>query len=205
MPVDEARTRRRLLPPRDRARRLPGERRRAVFFHSHDEPALAGFQSGIYYVDGTKKESELCQRPARTQHVPMSSEAQGGQYVAYTFFKADPAWRRLPVEERDRQGCVRRGGRELERPFRAPARLLDRGRSPRRRLLWKITPRYEDLGELGAALNGTPLAGWLGDRCDRTATTKASQGYRRRAHGRSCPRTSPTSSSIRSRRCGRAS
>jgi len=23
-----------------------------------------------------------------------------GQYVAYTFFKADPAWRRLPVEER---------------------------------------------------------------------------------------------------------
>jgi chlorite dismutase len=23
-----------------------------------------------------------------------------GQYVAYTFFKADPAWRRLPIEER---------------------------------------------------------------------------------------------------------
>ena len=23
-----------------------------------------------------------------------------GQYVAYTFFKVDPAWRRLPVEER---------------------------------------------------------------------------------------------------------
>ena len=23
-----------------------------------------------------------------------------GQYVAYTFFRVDPAWRRLPVEER---------------------------------------------------------------------------------------------------------
>ena len=26
--------------------------------------------------------------------------AEVGQYVAYTFFKADPAWRRLPVDER---------------------------------------------------------------------------------------------------------
>ena len=24
-----------------------------------------------------------------------------GQYVAYTFFKVDPAWRRLPIEERN--------------------------------------------------------------------------------------------------------
>ena len=32
--------------------------------------------------------------------MPKEREAQGGQYVAYTFFKADPAWRRLPVEER---------------------------------------------------------------------------------------------------------
>jgi hypothetical protein len=23
-----------------------------------------------------------------------------GQYVAYTFFRVDPAWRRLPIEER---------------------------------------------------------------------------------------------------------
>ena len=72
-----------------------------LLFHSHDEPALTGFQSGIYYVDGTKKESfnpvsDLLERTM----CPRSSEAQGGQYVAYTFFKADPAWRRLPVEER---------------------------------------------------------------------------------------------------------
>ena len=28
-----------------------------LLFHSHDEPALAGFQSGVYYVDATRKSS----------------------------------------------------------------------------------------------------------------------------------------------------
>ncbi|MBA2296478.1 MAG: hypothetical protein H0W14_00385 [Actinobacteria bacterium] len=28
-----------------------------LLFHSHDEPFLAGFQSGVHYVDGTRKES----------------------------------------------------------------------------------------------------------------------------------------------------
>jgi hypothetical protein len=28
-----------------------------LLFHSHDEPSLVGFQSGVYYVDGTPKES----------------------------------------------------------------------------------------------------------------------------------------------------
>jgi hypothetical protein len=28
-----------------------------LLFHSHDEPALTGFQSGLYYVDGTPKRS----------------------------------------------------------------------------------------------------------------------------------------------------
>ena len=41
--------------------------------------------------------------------------------------------------------------------------------------LWKIIDRYEALGELGAALNGTPLAGWLETPYSYLATTKASQ------------------------------
>ena len=28
-----------------------------LLFHSHDEPVLTGFQSGVYYVDGTPKTS----------------------------------------------------------------------------------------------------------------------------------------------------
>jgi chlorite dismutase len=41
--------------------------------------------------------------------------------------------------------------------------------------LWKITERYEDLGELGTQLNGTPLAAWLSTPYSYLATTKASQ------------------------------
>jgi chlorite dismutase len=86
-----------------------------------------------------------------------------GQYVAYTFFKADPSWRRLPIEERT-------AGKE------AFADVVD-AFAPRFEhlraysctgvrpdcdfFLWKISERYELLGELGAALNGTPLSGWL--------------------------------------------
>ena len=100
-----------------------------------------------------------------------------GQYVAYTFYRVDPAWRRLPIDERQ-------AGKE------AFADVVDHfaGRFDHLRVyttagvrpetdffLWKITERYDDLGELGAALNGTPLAGWLETPYSYLATTKASQ------------------------------
>jgi chlorite dismutase len=100
-----------------------------------------------------------------------------GQYVAYTFYRVDPAWRRLPVEERQ-------AGKD------AFADVVDdfTGRLDQLRVytttgvrpetdffLWKITERYDDLGDLGAALNGTPLAGWLETPYSYLATTKASQ------------------------------
>ena len=64
--------------------------------------------------------------------------------------------------------------------------------------LWKITQRYEDLGELGAALNATPLAGWLETPYSYLATTKASQHTAARRARRSCRAARPTSSSTRS-------
>ena len=116
-----------------------------------------------------------------------------GQYVAYTFFKVDPAWRRLPIEERsagkeafaevvedwaDRMSSLRTysvGGVRPDSDF----------------FLWKITERYEDLGELGAALNATPLAGWVETPFNYLATTKASQYTMARKARKITPRDAP--------------
>ena len=103
--------------------------------------------------------------------------AVNGQYVAYTFFRIDPAWRRLPVEER----AAAKDGfaevlEELAPRFDHLRTYSTTGVRPETDFfLWKITERYEDLGELGAALNGTPLAGWLETPYSYLATMKASQ------------------------------
>ena len=128
-----------------------------LLFHSHDEPALTGFQSGVYYVDGTAKASLEPVRDARgTYDMPVSSDIQGGQYVAYTFFKTDPAWRRLPVEERaamkDAFADVVESWSDRFEHLRAYSTAGVRPDVDF--FLWKITERYADLGELGAALNG---------------------------------------------------
>src|SRR4029077_18048773 len=56
---------------------------------------------------------------------------------------------------------------------------------------WKITQRYEDLGELGAALNGTPLAGWLETPYSYLATTQASEYTKARRARQVVPKGSP--------------
>jgi chlorite dismutase len=86
-----------------------------------------------------------------------------GQYVAYTFYKMDPSWRRLPIEER---AAAKEAFADAVEAF-APrfehlrAYSCTGVRPDCDFFLWKISERYELLGELGTALNGTPLAGWL--------------------------------------------
>jgi chlorite dismutase len=116
-----------------------------------------------------------------------------GQYVAYTFYRLDPAWRRLPVEERsahkdafaeavedfaprfDHLRCYSLAGTRPDADF----------------FLWRITERYADLAALAAALNGTPLAGWLGTPYSYLATTKASQYTSARRPRKIVPHGSP--------------
>jgi chlorite dismutase len=116
-----------------------------------------------------------------------------GQYVAYTFFKVDPAWRRLPVEERNA------GKEAFAEVVEEWAGRLDAVRTysvtgvraDADFFLWKITQRYEDLGELGAALNATPLAGWLETPYSYLATTKPSQYTSARRARKVVPRGHP--------------
>jgi chlorite dismutase len=116
-----------------------------------------------------------------------------GQYVAYTFYRVDPAWRRLPVEER------MAGKDAFAEVVEDWAGRMDGLRSysvsgvrpDSDFFLWKITQRYEDLGELGAELNATPLAGWLEMPYSYLATTKASQYTAARRPRKVVPRNSP--------------
>jgi chlorite dismutase len=116
-----------------------------------------------------------------------------GQYVAYTFFRADPAWRRLPVEER---AAGKDAFAEVVEDWAGRMDALHAYTTTGVRpdsdfFLWKITQRYDDLGELGAALNGTPLAGWLETTYSYLATTKASQYTSARRARKVVPRGSP--------------
>src|SRR6478735_2150590 len=100
-----------------------------------------------------------------------------GQYVAYSFYRVSPEWRRQPVDERaagkDAFGEVVESWAQRMEGLRA---YTCAGVRPDCDFfLWKITERYPDLEELGAELNGTPLAGWLQTPYSYLATTKASQ------------------------------
>src|SRR5712691_5622915 len=116
-----------------------------------------------------------------------------GQYVAYTYFRVDPAWRRLPVEERAaHKDAFAEVIEELTPNFDHLRTYSTTGVRPDADFfLWKITERYEALGELGAALNATPLAGWLETPYSYLATTKASQYTSARKPRKITPRSSP--------------
>jgi chlorite dismutase len=116
-----------------------------------------------------------------------------GQYVAYTFYRVDPAWRRLPIDERQAgKEAFADATDELSERFDALRCYTTAGVRPEVDFFfWKITTRYEDLLELGAALNGTPLAGWLETPYSYLATTKASSYTSARKPRKIVPKGSP--------------
>ena len=85
-----------------------------------------------------------------------------GQYVAYTFFRVDPAWRRLPGSERQaHKDAFAEVVEDFAERFEHLRAYSTAGVRPDCDFfLWKITERYDLLEELGTALNATPLAGW---------------------------------------------
>jgi len=122
----------------------------------------------------------------------VSSEGVG-QYVAYTFFRVEPEWRRLPIEERvaHKEAFAEVVDAWAERMDALRAYSLTGVRPDTDFFLWKITQRYADLGELGAALNATPLAAWLSTPYSYLATTKPSQYTSARRARKIVPRGSP--------------
>jgi chlorite dismutase len=106
------------------------------------------------------------------------AEETSTQYVAYTLFRVDPAWRRLPVEER---AAGKEAFAEVVEAWQGRMELrsytLVGVRPDVDFMLWKLTERYDDLRELAAELNATPLAGWLETPFSYLAATKPSQYF----------------------------
>jgi chlorite dismutase len=117
------------------------------------------------------------------------------QYVAYTLYRVDPAWRRLPLEERAAgKDAFAEAVEEWAERMELRAYSLVGVRPEADFMLWKLTERFEDLGELAAALNGTPLAGWLETPYSYLAATKPSKYFERdsrRPPRRVIPRGAP--------------
>ncbi len=117
------------------------------------------------------------------------------QYVAYTLYRVDPAWRRLPEDERaaakDAFADVIESWQER---IGLHAYSLVGVRPEADLMLWKLTERYDDLRELGTALNATGLAGWLETPYSYLAAAKYSPYFdndSRRGPRRVVPRLAP--------------
>jgi chlorite dismutase len=104
------------------------------------------------------------------------------QYVAYTLYKVDPAWRRLPVEERaaGKEALAEVVAAWQER-MDLRAYSLVGVRPEVDFMFWKLTERYDDLRELAVDINATPIAGYLETPYSYLATTKPSQYFEDRS------------------------
>ena len=125
----------------------------------------------------------------------MAEERPPDQYVAYTLYRVDPAWRRLPVEERE---AAKDAFADVVEDWAERMELRTYSTVGVRPevdfMFWKLTERYDDLGELGAALNGTPLAGWLETPYSYLAASRPSKYFERDARRpprRVVPRDAP--------------
>jgi chlorite dismutase len=122
-------------------------------------------------------------------------QPQSNQYVAYTLYKVDPVWRRLPVEER---AAAKDAFAEIVEEWQERMQLLTYSlvgvRPEVDFMFWKLTERYEDLRDLAADLNGTPLSGWLTTPYSYLAASRSSKYLERdprRPPRRVVPRRAP--------------
>lgn len=117
------------------------------------------------------------------------------QYVAYTFYKVAPEWRRLSPEVR---AAEKSAFAEVVQCWQECMELRTYSfvgvRPDVEFMLWKLTDRYEDLRDLGAELNGTALVGSLTTPHSYLATSRSSKYFDRdprRPPRRIVPRGAP--------------
>lgn len=97
------------------------------------------------------------------------------EYVRFAVYKLDPAWRRLPTEERERQkdefeAIIARKGKEMM--IYSYSLVGTRGDADF--LLWQASRELVQLHDLAAELNRTAIGGYLGLAHSYFAMTKRS-------------------------------
>ena len=125
----------------------------------------------------------------------MAAERTPDQYVAYTLYRVDPAWRRLPVEERAAgKEALAEVVEEWAERMELRTYSLVGVRPEVDFLFWKLTERFDDLRELAADVNATPLAAYLETPYSYLAATRPSKYFERdprRPPRRVVPRGAP--------------
>jgi len=128
----------------------------AYFAAQEDEPASHGAQDRSAADDG---------------------RAPVQQYVRFTFYRVDPAWRRLPVEERTWHKAQLA---QVIENAQAQGALLEtysvagtRGDSDF--MLWHAARKLEDMFDLAGAINHTAMAGYLSLAHNFLSVTRRSQ------------------------------
>jgi len=104
-------------------------------------------------------------RPVKTGRpadIPAERETQPRQFVNFVFYKLDPAWRRLPKEERERGLQEWRATyHEFRARFLIYPYTLFGLRADCDLMLWRISYRIEDFQEMSTALARTGLGAYL--------------------------------------------
>jgi chlorite dismutase len=106
------------------------------------------------------------------------AEENSTQYVAYTLYKVDREWLRLPIEERIAgKEAFAEAVADWQGRMELRSYSLVGVRPEVDFMLWKLTERYDDLRELATDLNSTPLAGHLATPYSYLAVTKPSHYF----------------------------
>ncbi len=114
--------------------------------------------------------------PASHKAAPEAKETKR-QIIGFTFYKIDPAWRRLPAEERAEH---KRHFAAVVRKWNQPSRMLSLSystvglRGDVDMVLWTICYSVDDLSQMRSDLLSTPLGGYLSTPNSYLSMTKRS-------------------------------
>jgi chlorite dismutase len=111
-----------------------------------------------------------------TTEAANNSSGEDRQFVHFSFYKLDPAWRRLPAEEQEASRAELAavidefGARFPIRPYTMTGLRPDADI-----MLWKVSERLEDFHEFGQAMLATSMGGYLHTPYAYLSMTRRSQ------------------------------